>query len=404
MRTVAGKEKGTVFAAGLRVHDHEALVLYPPATLGVIGSGQLGRMFIQAAQRMGFRAGVLSTTADSPAAQVAHWTVVGPPDHLPALQAFSEEAQAITVEFENVSAPAMRWLARKRPVRPGWRTVWTSQNRLREKSFLSRCGLPHAPWRPVRTDHELERAVSELGLPLILKTASSGYDGKGQVFVTQAALASSAWSSLGRAPCVAEAWVDFAAELSVVVARGHDGSALTYPVALNHHEKHILNSTVMPAPVGPIVSLEARDLALAVARAMGTVGVLCVEFFLTEGGRLLVNEIAPRPHNSGHLTIEASSTSQFEQQVRTVCGLPLGPTDLVMPAAMANLLGDLWAGGEPRWQAALRLDPAIKIHLYGKRKPAAGRKMGHLTVLDPDPQNALARAIAARQVLISQRR
>ncbi|HKM54380.1 MAG TPA: ATP-grasp domain-containing protein, partial [Isosphaeraceae bacterium] len=181
MRTVAGKEKGTVFAAGLRVHDHEALVLYPPATLGVIGSGQLGRMFIQAAQRMGYRAGVLSTTADSPAAQVAHWTVVGPPDHLPALQAFSEEAQAITVEFENVSAPAMRWLARKRPVRPGWRTVWTSQNRLREKSFLSRCGLPHAPWRPVRTDHELERAVSELGLPLILKTASSGYDGKGQV-------------------------------------------------------------------------------------------------------------------------------------------------------------------------------------------------------------------------------
>ena len=278
-------------------------------------------------------------------------------------------------------------------------TVWTSQNRLREKGFLARNGIPHAPWQPVRTHDELEAAVRALGLPLILKTASSGYDGKGQVLVNRAADADAAWSTLGRVPCVAEGWVEFAAEVSVVVARGHDGQAIAYPVGLNHHVRHILDATVMPAPVGPIVALEARTLALAVAQALGTVGVLCVEFFLTAEGRLLVNEIAPRPHNSGHLTIEAAVTSQFEQQVRALCGLPLGPTDLVTPAAMVNLLGEIWADGEPRWEAALRGDPGIKIHLYGKRSPAPGRKMGHLTVIDHNPEAALARAFAARRAL-----
>ncbi len=182
------------------------------------------------------------------------------------------------------------------------------------------------------------------------------------------------------------------------MARGPDGRAVCYPVGLNRHERHILDSTLMPAPVGPIVALEARDLALGAAQALGTVGVLTVEFFLTADGRLLVNEIAPRPHNSGHLTIEAAFTSQFEQQVRTLCGLPLGATELVMPAAMVNLLGDLWAqaGGQPRWDAALRADPDVSLHLYGKRTPATGRKMGHLTVLDPDPQTALDRALEAR--------
>jgi 5-(carboxyamino)imidazole ribonucleotide synthase len=375
-------------------------VVHPPASLGVIGSGQLGRMFIQAAQRMGYRAGVLSTTEDCPAAQVAHWSVIGRADRLSSLRSFADRVAAVTVEFENVSAPALRWLARQRIVRPGWRTLWTSQNRLREKTFLTRNGIPHAPWRPVRTEAELAAAVHVLGVPLILKTASSGYDGKGQVLVPRAADAASAWSSLGKVACVAEGWIDFAAELSVVVARGRDGGAVSYPVALNEHERHILDVTLMPAPVGPIVSLEARTLALAVAQALGTVGVLCVEFFLTAEGRLLVNEIAPRPHNSGHLTIEAAYTSQFEQQVRALCGLPLGRSDLVMPAAMVNLLGDLWARGEPCWQAGLRLDDGVKIHLYGKRKPAAGRKMGHLTVLDPDPESARARALAVRRTLL----
>jgi 5-(carboxyamino)imidazole ribonucleotide synthase len=280
--------------------------------------------------------------------------------------------------------------------------LWVAQNRLREKAFLARHGIPHAPWRLIRTVDDLEEAIGALGLPMILKTATSGYDGKGQILVERADAAAGAWAHLGRRPCVAEAWVEFASEVSMVVARGHDGTAVCYPVARNRHERHILNSTVMPAPVGPIVAQEARELALSTAQALGTIGVLTVEFFLTAAGRLLVNEIAPRPHNSGHLTIEAAVTSQFEQQVRALCGLPLGSTDLVIPAAMVNLLGDLWsqAGGPPRWECALRADPGVALHLYGKRAPAPGRKMGHLTVLDPDPQAALLRALAARQALV----
>lgn len=373
--------------------------LYPPASLGVIGGGQLGRMFLQAAQRMGYRAGVLGEIAEGPGPQVAYWSIIGPPDQMGALRAFAAQAQAATVEFENVSAPALRWLARRMPVRPGWRTVWVSQNRLREKSFLAEHGFPLAPWRRVTTDDELQAAVVSLGRPTILKTAASGYDGKGQVRIDEPAQASAAWAQLGRVACVAEGWVTFAAEVSVIVARGQDGEAATFPVALNHHERHILDATTMPAPVGPIVGQTARDLALAVAQALGTVGVLTVEFFLTGAGGLLINELAPRPHNSGHLTIEAGASSQFEQQVRALCGLPLGGTDLVSPAAMVNLLGDLWHGGEPRWDEMLRRDPGIRVHLYGKRTPAPGRKMGHLTVLDPNREVARARALAARRHL-----
>lgn len=375
----------------------------PPASLGVIGGGQLGRMFLQAAQRMGFRTGVLSPTDDGPAAQIAHWKVVAPPDHLPALRSFGEQADAVTVEFENVSAPALRWLARRRVVRPGWRTVWTSQNRLREKGFLTRHRLPHAPWRPVRTEAELSAAVAALGFPLILKTAASGYDGKGQVRIEHSDEAESAWTTLGRVACVAEGWVTFAAEVSVVVARGWDGQAVSYPVGQNRHRRHILDSTVMPATVGPVVAQDARSLALAVAQALGTVGVLTVEFFLTAEGRLLINELAPRPHNSGHLTIEGAESSQFEQQVRALCGLPLGSSRLLSPAAMVNLLGDLWAHGEPDWHAALERDPGVKLHLYGKRTASPGRKMGHITVLDPEPEAALERALAARRALVERR-
>ena len=373
--------------------------LYPPASLGVIGGGQLGRMFVQAAQRMGYKAGVLSATEDAPAAQVAHWKVVSPPDRLPAIKTFAEQADAVTVEFENVSAPALRWLARRRPVRPGWRTVWVSQNRLREKSFLANHGFPLAHWHPVRSEAELQSAVVALGVPFILKTAASGYDGKGQIRVDHPRDAEAAWTGLGRVTCVAEAWVTFASEVSVVVARGHDGQAVTYPVGLNRHERHILDTTLMPAPVGPAVANDARALALAIAEALGTVGVLTVEFFLTAASDLLVNEMAPRPHNSGHLTIDAAVSSQFEQQVRALCGLPLGSANLTTPAAMVNLLGDLWARGEPDWSAALASDPGVKLHLYGKRTAATGRKMGHLTVLDPDPETALARAVSARRML-----
>ena len=376
--------------------------IVPPATLGVIGGGQLGRMFLQAAQRMGYRGLVLGPSADSPAAQIAHEHILAPQDSLDALKQLSKKADAITVEFENVSAPGLRWLARRKPVRPGWKTVWVSQNRLREKSFLAAHGFPLAPWSPVRNESELSRAVSMLGLPLILKTAASGYDGKGQIRVTEPGQAISAWSALGRVPCVAEGVVDFAAECSVVAVRGEDGSSATYPVCWNHHERHILDSTLCPAPIGPIVSAEARSMALGVAEALKTVGVLTVEFFLSRDGSLRINELAPRPHNSGHLTIEAAVTSQFEQQVRALCGLPLGATDLLSPAAMVNLLGDLW-NPVPNWPAMLQSDPGVKLHLYAKRSAAPGRKMGHLTVLDADLQTAFARVIEARKMLRSER-
>jgi 5-(carboxyamino)imidazole ribonucleotide synthase len=376
-------------------------LLLPPATLGVVGGGQLGRMFVQAAQRMGYRTVVLTDDADSPAAQVSHEVLIGQDDDLRTLQRFAAMAEAATVEFENVSSPALRWLGSRMPTRPDWNAVRVSQNRLREKTFLTRHGLPTAPWHPVLSDAELAGAVSTIGAPMILKTASSGYDGKGQVRVDDPAAAPAAWDTLGRVPCVAEGVVGFSCEVSVLVARGFDGHAETFPVGLNRHERHILDSTVMPAPVGPIASLEAREMARKVAGALGYVGVLCVEFFLTAEGSLMVNEIAPRPHNSGHLTIEAAHCSQFEQQVRALCGLPIGPTTLRSPAAaMVNLLGDLWEDGPPDWSESLRDDPGASLHLYGKGAAPIGRKMGHLTVLDPDPDAALSRALAARRAAI----
>jgi len=374
--------------------------ILPPASIGVIGGGQLGRMFLMAAQRMGYDAGVLSETEDGPAAQVANWSIVAPPDHLPGLRAFAAKATGVTVEFENVSAPALRWLGKSRPVRPGWRTVWVSQNRLREKRFLASNGFPLAPWHPVLTESDLPRAIRAVGLPLVLKTAASGYDGKGQAKVDRLEDAVDAFRRFGSVPCVAEGWVIFAHEVSVVTVRGEDGSAGAYPVCLNRHRDHILDSVVTPAPIGPIVGLEARETALGISQGLGTIGVLTVEFFLTAEGRLLVNELAPRPHNSGHATIEAAESSQFEQQVKALCGLPLGSSGLIRPAAMVNLLGDVWAGGEPDWAGMLREDPGVKIHLYGKRDPVVGRKMGHLTVLDADANQALGRALAARERLI----
>jgi 5-(carboxyamino)imidazole ribonucleotide synthase len=375
-------------------------VISPPATLAVIGGGQLGRMFIQAAQGMGYRGLVVCDSPGEPAAQVAHETVLGSDASLATLHRVANSASAVTVEFENVSSSSLRWLSRKLPVRPGWKTVRISQNRLREKGFLAKHGFPLAPWRPVRSEGELSDAVASLGLPLILKTADSGYDGKGQVRIRRPEDASSAWAKLGRVCCVAEGVVDFAAEISVIVVRGADGESDAYPPCLNRHSHHILDSTIIPAPIGPFATMSARSLALGVADALGTVGVLTVEFFLSSDGSLAINEVAPRPHNSGHATIEAAVTSQFEQQVRATCGLPIGSTDLVSPVGMVNLLGDLWSAGNPRWDRALRSDRGLKLHLYGKKSAKPGRKMGHLTVLDPDPQRALERALAARRLLV----
>ena len=267
--------------------------ILPPATLAVLGGGQLGRMFVQAAQSMGYRTLVVADDADDPAAQVAHEVVVGRSDSLDSLREVAARADAVTVEFENVSAAGLRWLGRTMPARPGWQTVWVSQNRLREKTFLTEAGFPLAPWRPVRTDRELAEAVEALGLPMILKTAASGYDGKGQIRIERRDECESAWASLGRVACVAEAVVRFAAEVSVVAARGADGSAVAYPPSRNRHARHILDSSMTPAPIGPSATSEATDLTLGVLAALGAVGVVTVEFFLSEDGSLAINEIAP---------------------------------------------------------------------------------------------------------------
>lgn len=377
--------------------NHKAIP--PGGTLGVIGGGQLGRMFVHAAQRMGYRTIVLSPERDCPAAQASNESIIAAYDDLTALRRLSREAEAATVEFENIPAAALRFLGRSIPVRPSWRTVWICQNRLREKTFLADRGFPLPPWLPLRDEADLAQIIKHMPVPLVLKTAASGYDGKGQIKVDRRGDIERSWRELGSVKCIAEGFVDFIAELSVITARGVDGRSAVFPTAINRHSRHILDTSVIPAPVGPIVTLESRRLAFEIAEALDLIGVLTVELFLGQDGALLINELAPRPHNSGHATIEACVTSQFEQQVRVTSGSPPGSTDLLDPAATVNLMGELWAEGEPDWRALLDFDPGVKLHLYGKSAAATGRKMGHLTVLDRDPETALRRAIAARKAI-----
>jgi 5-(carboxyamino)imidazole ribonucleotide synthase len=285
-------------------------------------------------------------------------------------------------------------------VRPRGEVLHTTQHRIREKTFLTGAGLPLTPFRTVLNSDDLARAVADLGCPSILKTADFGYDGKGQVRVTSPEQAAAAWSSIGNVPAVLEALITFEREVSVVAARGFDGAYADWGVIENRHHHHILDLSIAPAAVTDAVAREARELTRAVLEALDVVGVLCVEFFVEPGGRLLINELAPRPHNSGHLTFDASVTSQFEQQLRAVCGLPLGSTELLRPAAMANLLGDIWQPSEPNWRAALA-HPDVKLHLYGKLAPRPGRKMGHLTALAPNSNLALDLVQSARNALIS---
>ncbi len=370
----------------------------PGATVGVLGSGQLGRMFAIAARRMGYRVHTFSPDADTPTGQVADLEVIAPYDDLDAVRRFAAGVSVVTFEFENVPAPTARAAAEHAPVRPKGEVLHTTQHRIREKTFLTNAGLPLTPFRTVTTSVELARAVADLGCPSILKTADFGYDGKGQVRITSPEQAESAWASIGSVPAVLEAFISFEREVSVVAARGVDGAYTDWGVIENRHHNHILDLSIAPAAVSDEVAREAREITRAVLEALDVIGVLCVEFFVEPGGRLMINELAPRPHNSGHLTFDASVTSQFEQQLRAVCGLPLGSTELLRPAAMANLLGDVWFPLEPNWQAALSY-PDVKLHLYGKLAPRPGRKMGHLTALASDSGSALDLVISARNAL-----
>jgi len=371
--------------------------LTPGATIGVLGSGQLGRMLALAARPMGYGIHVFSPERDSPAGRVADHEWGAPYEDLDAARRFARAVDVVTLEFENIPAETVEEISSLAPVRPGLRALKTTQNRLKEKEFLRAGGFPVAPFRAVPDRASLEAALGEVGVPAVLKTAGFGYDGKGQTRISAPEDAGAAWEALG-GEAVLEAWVDFEMELSVVAARGPDGSFEHYGAVRNTHDQHILDLTVAPAGVSPEVEVEAVEIAAGVFEELGIVGTACVEFFLTGWGDLLVNEMAPRPHNSGHWTIEGAATSQFEQQLRAVCGLPLGSTHRPEPAAMANLLGDLWAGGEPDWPAALAV-PGASLHLYGKGEPRPGRKMGHITALAPTPEDAARRVLEARGAL-----
>ena len=372
--------------------------ILPGSTIGVLGGGQLGRMFAMAARRLGYRVHTLAPEDDTPTGQIADVEINASYDDIDAVTRFARNVDVVTFEFENVSAAAAAAAEAHAIVRPSGRALQVAQHRLREKTFVANLGVPVTPFAAVRNDDELAAAIKTIGTPAVLKTSSFGYDGKGQAAIHKPDQAAAAWQSLGRQEAILEAFVDLEREISVIAARGVDGSWSAFAPFENVHRHHILDVTVSPAAVSPAMASQAVEATRAVMDALEYVGLLCIEFFVTRAGQLLVNEMAPRPHNSGHLTFDGCRTSQFEQQVRAVCGWPLGATDLFQPAAMANLLGDVWQSGEPDWQAALH-DDAVKLHLYGKSAPRPGRKMGHLTVLASTVADARDRVIKARERL-----
>jgi 5-(carboxyamino)imidazole ribonucleotide synthase len=374
-------------------------MIFPDAMLGMMGGGQLGRMFTLAAHAMGYRVAVLDPDRRSPAGAIADEHLRAAYQDREALQQLADSCAAVTTEFENVPADSLRWLASHCIVRPGGDSVAVAQDRTREKRFLTENGFDVAPYAVVERVEDCDALDASL-FPGILKRARFGYDGKGQARVSSPAHARAAFVELGSETCVLEKQVELACEVSVVAARSADGETTSFPVAENRHRNGILDVSIVPARVSDEIARKAEACARAVAAKLGYCGVLAVEFFVTEGGALLVNEIAPRPHNSGHYTIDACATSQFEQQVRTLCGLPLGDTRLLTPVAMVNLLGDVWARGEPQWNHVFAA-PGAKLHLYGKQDARPGRKMGHYTVLGRDAGDALGIALEIREKIAS---
>jgi len=373
-------------------------VILPGSTLGLLGGGQLGRMFTVAARTLGYRVTVLDPDPHAPAAEFATGHLQAPYADPAALAELARTCAAVTTEFENAPAEALDALAEKAVVRPAGASVSVAQDRRREKGFFSQHGFPVGNHAVVESPAGFERALARVKLPALLKTARLGYDGKGQARIGAADDLARAFAEWKGVPCVLEELLPLEREVSVVLARAADGSTAVFPVADNRHARGILDMTVAPAQIPPALAAEATSLATRLAAALEYVGVLAVEMFVVDGS-LLLNEIAPRPHNSGHYTIDACRTSQFEQQVRVLCGLPLGDPSQHTPAVMVNLLGDIWRrGAEPAWDAVLR-HPGAHLHLYGKREARPGRKMGHVTVCDADPARALEIALAIRRDL-----
>ena len=372
-----------------------------PVTLGVMGGGQLGRMFVHAAQAMGYETAVLDPDADSPAGRVSHHhiqTAYQDPQGLAQLAAL---CSAVTTEFENVPADALATLAATRTVAPGAQAVAIAQDRLAEKAHFVRCDVPCAPFAAIRTAADVQAAPTHL-LPGILKTARMGYDGKGQVRVADRAQLRQAFADLKEQVCVLEKMLPLALECSVVLARGADGAMVHFPVQRNLHRAGILAVTeVFEGAIPSALAAQAVQAAQAIAQGLSYVGVLCVEFFVLQDGSLVVNEIAPRPHNSGHYSLDACDQSQFALQVRTLAGLPLTQPRQHSATVMLNILGDIWGaslGATPPWDAVLAL-PGAHLHLYGKRQARPGRKMGHLTLTADSPQVVRATALEAARIL-----
>ena len=373
--------------------------LPPGATIGILGGGQLGRMLTFEAHKMGYRTAVLDPARDGPAGQVADVFVEGSWSDAAAMLELARQSDVVTVETEHLPWEALAQVERAgATLRPGSAVLHVVQDRLRQKRFLEHHRFPQPAFRPVQDVATLAQAVAEVGAPPVSDfSTAGGYDGKGQARVRDAAGADAAWATIGRQPCIYEAFVPFEREVSVVLARGVNGGVAYYPLAENVHRDGILHTTLAPARVPAQVEQAARRIALGIAEGLGHVGVMAVEMFLLPDGSLQVNEIAPRVHNSGHYTYGACATSQFEQHLRAICGLPLGETTLLRPACMLNILGDAWRAGEPDWRAVLA-EPAARLHLYGKKDARPGRKMGHVVVMHDKAEEALrvAEAIHAR--------
>ena len=371
--------------------------ILPGATIGVLGGGQLGRMLTIEAKRMGYRVHVYSPTYDSPAGQVADLEIQADFNDEQAIKAFARHADVITLEFENVPVKALELATEFTPVYPGTEPLHITQNRIREKYFLQSNGYPVTQFMKVCSLGELQVAFQEIKKG-VLKTAEFGYDGKGQEKVDEGSNLNAIWERLDSSELIFESWVDFDFEFSVIGARNQAGAVAVYEPIQNEHRNHILDLSFAPAKISSESATDAKNMISQLMQDLDYVGVLCVEFFACKDGTFLVNEIAPRPHNSGHLTIEAFQTSQFEQQLRALCGLPLGSTCQLKPAAMANLMGDIWDNGEPRWDLGICL-PSVSLHLYGKSMPSKGRKMGHITSVGSTVEEAIEKVKMARSLL-----
>lgn len=372
---------------------------FPGSSIGIVGGGQLGRMLAGEARRMGYRVQVFDPDPESPAAALAdrHWCSAF--SERGALEEFATAADVITYEFENIPAESLFLLEGTRPVLPSPEILQICQDRLREKAFLVRERCPVAAFSPVEHAGDLERALRTVGTPSLLKTARLGYDGKGQEEILLPADLEPAWRRLGGVPAILEKKVRIEAELSAIVGRSAGGAVTVFPIPRNFHRDGVFDYSLVPSGLAEPVERAAKEIAVAIVSALRLVGVLAVEFFLVQGGELLVNELAPRPHNSGHFTLDACVTSQFEQQLRAVAGLPLGDASLRGPIVLRNILGDAWAQGEPDWASLLSL-PGLRLHLYGKRRPAAKRKMGHYSVVSPSLADARALDERAQAILL----